>query len=147
MMASFEEVTAELISLLESGCEGISFVRSFPGDITEFPVKRPTVSVGISRAELPMGECFYLGADVDANDHYGAMASVDFRLQICVPKTGAGKEAYVAFDSIADACLGDTELHIISLGCGDINYNRIMGALVLDAEIKVRAALRSVSTD
>jgi len=142
-MNCLEDVTKKLLSILTSGCSGVTFVRSFPKVATEFPVKTPTVSIGIKSAEIPLSEGLYLGKLSDGTKCYGAFASVTYKLTVCVPKTSAGLDCYATFDKIANAILGNYPLYATSVRCGDIFYDRNMGALVMPAEIDIKAELMS----
>lgn len=142
-MNCIEDVTNAVFSKLSSGCSGVTFVRSFPKVATEFPVKEPTVSLGIKRAEIPLSEGVYLGKTSDGTKCYGAFATITYSLTICVPKALAGQECYKTFDKIANALLGKTAFFSTAVRCGDIYYDRNMGALVLPAEIDIKAELMS----
>ncbi len=138
------EVCEYLLNGLKSGCHDMQFVSEFPSEITDFPVKKPTASLGISKASLPFSECIFEGVDARNDKYYGTTATFEFSLNICVPKTMAGIECYKAFDKIADVCLGLNAVTITNVYCGDIKYNRTMGALVLSAGINLSVELCTI---
>ncbi len=142
-MNCLEDVTTALFLKLSGNCPDVTFVRSFPKVATEFPVIEPTVSIGIKKAEIPLSEGVYLGESSDGTKCYGAFATVTYSLTVCVPKNSTGQECYKTFDKIANALLGKTDFLSTAVRCGDIYYDRNMGALVLSAEIDIKAELLS----
>ena len=138
------DVSEYLLNGLKTECQDLQFVASFPKELTDFPVKKPTVSLGINKASLPFTECIFEGVDGGGRKYYGTTAIFDFALNICVPKTMAGIECYKAFDKIADVCLGLNEVTINNVYCGEIKYNRTMGALVLSAGISLSVELCTI---
>lgn len=135
-----------MLNALRNGCSDIDFVSEFPSSITDFPVKKPTASLGIKKADLPFSECIFEGVDTAGRKYYGVTATCELSLNICVPKTSAGINCYSAFDKIADVCLGLTSINITNIYCGEVKYNRMMGALVLSAGINLSAELYTVVT-
>ena len=103
----------------------------------------PTVSVTIKNIDLPYSEGMYLGADFEDTKYYGITAECDIALNICVPKSMCGTDCYMAFNKVADSCLKIKDLIIKNLYCNEINYDRILGALVLSAGVKLSAQLTS----
>lgn len=138
------DVCEYLLTSLKKGCKEVQFVASYPSELTDFPVKKPTASLGISNASLPFSECIFEGVDVMGNKYYGTTATFEFSLNICVPKTMPGIECYKAFDKIADVCLGLDSVTITNVYCGEIKYNRTMGALVLSAGINLSVELCTI---
>ena len=142
-LSCVEDVSIKLIDALKI-CEDINFVRIYPSDLTQFPIKRPTVSVGLKKANLPFSEGTFSGPDVNLNKYYGITLTASYELKICVPKTMSGEDCYKAFDEIADALLGCNDLYIINVYCADISYDRVMGALVLTAGVDLSADLYNI---
>ncbi len=141
MLNTVVDVLNYVTNGLKTKCTGYLFVNSFPEKLTEFPISKPTVSVGISKADIPFSECTYLGTNTSKVKYYGAVADCSVALKICVPKSSSGIKCYQAFDSIANACLSLNGVDVVDLSCGNIVYDRIMGALVLSAEIRLKAEL------
>ena len=138
------DVSNYVLNGLKKGCTDMQFVAAFPSELTDFPVKKPTASLGIEKASLPFSECIFEGVDIADKKYYGTTATFEFALNICVPKTMSGIECYKAFDKIADICLGLNEVFITSVHCGNIKYNRTMGALVLSAGINLSVELCTI---
>jgi len=144
MFNSISGITDHLINHLKTHCKAVKTVEIFPVPLTEFPIDRPTVSVGLESAEIHYGEGIYEGDDEDGNSYYGAKAACTYALKICISKSQSGLNCYAAFDAVANACLGITELNIIRVFLGGITYDRSMGALVLTAGIELTAKLETV---
>ena len=144
MFNSITGITNHLINHLKKNCPSIKTVELFPVPLTEFPIAKPTVSVGLESAEIQYGEGIYEGDDANGHSYYGAKAGCTYALKICVPKSKSSLDCYAAFDSVADACLGVDELNIIRVFLGEIHYDRSMSALVLKAGIELTAKLETV---
>lgn len=138
------DVSKYLLNGLKTKCPDVQFVAEFPSELTDFPVKKPTASLGINKASLPFSECIFEGVNSSGKKYYGTTATFEFSLNVCVPKTMAGIECYKAFDKIADVCLGLNEVTITNVYCGEIKYNRTMGALVLSAGIDLSVELCTI---
>lgn len=144
MLNCIVDVSDYLLNSLSKNCDNIKFVPTFPSEISEFPIKQATVSLGIISGSMPLAESIFDGLDAEGNKYYGTIATCEFSLDICVPKTMAGIECYKAFDQIADACLQLEEVAVTNIYCGNIKYNRTMGALVLTAGLVLTAELGTV---
>ncbi len=144
MLNCIVDINDYLLTQLKTKCKNIKFLPAFPSEISEFPIKQPTASLGIISGIVPFDECIFDGLDAEGNKYYGTTATCEFSLKICVPKTMAGIECYKAFDKIADACLQLDKVIITNLYCRSIKYNRTMGALVLTAGINLSAELGTV---
>ena len=144
MLNCIVDISDYLLRQLNSKCKSIKFLPAFPSEISEFPIKQPTASLGIISGIVPLTECIFDGLDDKGNKYYGTTATCEFSLKICVPKTMAGIECYKAFDKIADVCLQLEDVVITNIYCGSIKYNRTMGALVLTAGINLSAELGTV---
>ncbi len=142
-MNCLEDVTKALFQRFTNKCKDVKFVRSFPEKPTEFPVLAPTVAISIKNAEIPLSEGVFLGKTVENVNCYGVFASVTYSLTICVPKKRSGNATYETFDKIVNSILGLNSIYVTSARCYDIHYDRNMGALVLPAEIDVKAELLS----
>lgn len=142
-MNNIVDICESLLSSLKKDCKDIKFVSAYPSDINDFPIKMPTVSVTIKNIELPYSEGMYLGADFEDTKYYGITAECDIALNICVPKSMCGTDCYMAFNKVADSCLKIKDLIIKNLYCNEINYDRILGALVLSAGVKLSAQITS----
>ena len=123
MLNTVVDVLNYVTNGLKTKCTGYLFVNSFPEKLTEFPIST------------------YLGTNTSNVKYYGAVADCSVALKICVPKSSSGIKCYQAFDSIANACLSLNGVDVVDLSCGNIVYDRIMGALVLSAEIRLKAEL------
>ena len=136
------DVCNSLLQSLKNDCQGINFVSAYPTEINDFPIKKPTVSVTIKTINLPYSEGMFLGKNLE-NYYYGVTAECDVALNICVPKSMSGIDCYEAFNKVADSCLNVKHMIIKSLYCEKITYDRILGALVLTAGVKLSAQLTS----
>lgn len=136
------DICDSLLNSLKKDCKDIEFVSAYPSGINDFPIKKPTVAVTIKEVNLPYSEGMYIGTDEEYN-YYGITAECDVALNICVPKSMCGTDCYVAFNKVADSCLRIKDLIIKSLYCDKITYDRILGALVLGAGVKLSAQLAS----
>lgn len=130
-----------VFNTLSEKCESYDFVYSFPERHSKFPIASPCVSVGISEAEIPVKSADYIALSAGKLKRYGTDAVCKIAIKICVPKTAEGLECYKAFDDIAAACMYLNEVDVTALKCGKISYNRLMGALVLDAELQINVLL------
>ena len=147
MISSISQVINRAKFLLSELCPHIKVVELFPSGSTEFPLKAPTVSVGIKTAQLPYGEGAFRGKDDFGNSYYGITALVTLGLNICVPKSQSGYDCYATFDMVAAACNEIQDFNVVSLSMGEIHYNRSMGALVMPAEITLTAEFESEKSD
>ncbi len=143
-MTNIEEVLKYVYTTLTEKCKSCTFVYNYPEQITEFPISTSVVSIGIKEATVPLNQSCFLGEDSSGNSYYGSVVSCAIELKICVPKLSAGMRCYKVFDNIAAACMYLNGVDLISLTCGTISYDRIMGALVLEGEIRLNADLRTV---
>ena len=134
------DICNSLLQYLQSDCKDMNFVSAYPTEINDFPIKKPTVSVTIKTIDLPYSEGMYLGKDLE-NYYYGVTAECDIALNICVPKSMSGIDCYDAFNKVADSCLSVKNMIIKNLYCEKITYDRILGALVLSAGVKLSAQL------
>lgn len=125
-------------------CPDMDIVKTFPADLTEFPIARPTVSIGIDSAKYPFRGGLFLRTNALFDKYYGINTECVFKFNICLPKTMSGIDLYSAFDEVANACLSLEEVVIINISAGSIHYDRIMGAIVLEATITLNAELTSV---
>ena len=139
------DICDTLQNALKKDCKSLEFVNAYPSEIKDFPIKKPTVSVTIKSVELPYLEGMYLGVDTNNKTHYGITAECDIALNICVPKSMKGTDCYTAFNSVADSLLKMKDLLIKKVYCDVISYDRILGALVLKAGVKLSARLSSIT--
>ncbi len=134
-MQSISDIASRLTELISGSLGNERVYRAFEsGAHGRIPVKRTTVTVGIKSVELS-GESSAAGAD-------SATLLVTADIKICVPKAGSGEVALYVLDRILTALLeaSGSGLEVVGLSSSPIAYSTALGALVLPAEITVRAA-------
>ena len=142
------KVNTEFANVLKGDemAKNYDIVHTFPDNSVAFPISTPAISFGIKKANIPIGFATYTGLDFDEKKHYGTIASIVYDLKICVGKNAGGDSCYQVFDDIANRLLATNNFRLINIYCEDIYYDRVMGALILNAGVEISVDFDSIAT-
>lgn len=145
-MAVFDGIIDEIISALRSDTQlnDIKFIDSFKSYKRPNPLQYNLVTVGIKKVELKdraFGK--YLGV-INGNEFFGKGAEISITLNIYVPKNKDGATTAEIFSRICNTLISDNlEEQILSIECGDIDFNKSYDAFVLDCLLKLKVVIGS----
>ena len=137
MINNINEAVAYLKNAIENNTSALRVVDNFPGTAAGYPLQSSAVVVGVKSAKIPFTGCYFLGKDEKNNTYYGTMAELTFSLKICLPKTENGADCYPICDDIMYACSKCSQFKLLYFGLGKMEFHRLLGAITLDAELKV----------
>ncbi len=123
--------------------EDIHFVTAFDGEPKASPLKRPTVSFSVTRMEEKDIPPVYSDVDEVTGEVPSVLYNhtVDVRLQmdIHIPQTSKGIVCYEIYTRISRRMMDDSfSIPFVGVGCGDIQYNRDIGAFTLYTYVDVQ---------
>lgn len=117
----------------------VTTVTEFGKSRATYPLKNPTVVIGIREFSLPVSKGTTVGTNKSGTTAYNATATGDLALDIYIPKTSNGSDCYKIFDILIDAALDFSDVTVNEPYCKAPEYIRNAGAVVLKAGIKFSA--------
>ncbi len=123
--------------------DDIRFVTAFDGEAKASPLNRPTVSLSVTKMEEKDVKPVYSDVDEVTGEVPTLLYNhtVDIRLQmdIHVPQTSNGIVCYEIYTRLSRRMMdSDFNINFVGVGCGDIQYNRDIGAFTLYTYVDVQ---------
>ncbi len=121
----------------------IRFVTAFDGEPKASPLSRPTVSFSVTKMEEKDVKPVYSDTDEVTGSGPSLLYNhtLDIRLQmdIHVPQTSKGICCYEIYTRMSRRMMdNDFNINFVGVGCGDIQYNRDIGAFTLYTYVDVQ---------
>ncbi|MBR4868700.1 MAG: hypothetical protein IKU10_06050 [Clostridia bacterium] len=138
MVVELDKIVKQLKTLFEisTAFEDIRFVTAFDGEPKASPLNRPTVSFSVNKMEEKDVNPVYSDVDKVTGETptllYNHTVEVRLQMDIHVPQTSNGIQCYEIYTRMSRRMMDENfSLPFVGVGCGDIQYNRDIGAFTL----------------
>ena len=133
----------KMLFAISSDFDDIRFVTAYDGEPKASPLDRPTVSFSVTKMEEKDVKPVYSDVDEVTGDGptllYNHTVDVRLQMDIHVPQTSNGIACYEIYTRMSRRMMDDTfTVPFVGVGCGDIQYNRDIGAFTLYTYVDIQ---------
>lgn len=150
-MGRMDEVLEKIVRLLaaDQRLEGVRVVSAYPQAAKGTPLTGPAAALSLKKCSLhPAAFGGYLGRTQNSGERFGRQADVTLRLFVCVPQTAQGMDCYSCFCKLCSVLMEEkTAWQLMQVGCGDLSFQRDVGAFVLECEAQIHMLLEDAGVE
>ncbi len=144
-MINLDTVLKNMQTLFSSNAnfDTITFVNGFTGEVKPSPLKKPTVAFSVDTMSEEDVDPVYSSATESEGELptllYNHVVKLRLSMNIYVPQTGNGIECYELYTKLSRYIM-DSEftLPFVGVGCGELKYDRDIGAFVLPTYLDIK---------